>query len=123
MQTDRCLFCDEPATAYCDQAIGMVWTGETVKVKGHAPYRVTTMDAMLSHNYTCSAPCCAKHAHVVGFICGEAGGTIDHCDGCFGVDLHPVGLRTPAEIDARRALMHAVYRRKRIATVEGGRDG
>ncbi len=127
MGDERCLFCNEPATRLCDQAIGLVWTGERQKAKGRAPHRVTSMEAMLSHDYTCSAPCCDKHAHVAGFICGKDSDTIDHCAGCFGLDLHPVGLLTPAEIDVRRRMMHAAYRRSRICsmttTAPGERDG
>lgn len=113
-----CLFCDEPATIWCDQALGMVWTGEYQKFKGQAAYRITTMESMLSHNYTCSAPCCSKHAYVAGFICGKDGGTIDRCAGCHESPGGPVGLATPAEIDVRRRRLHTTYRRNRIALVE-----
>lgn len=114
---DLCLFCNEPATRYCDRAIGMPWVGNTVKMRGHAAYKVTTMEAMLSTDYQCSAPCCAAHAHVHGFICGEVADTIDHCEGCHGVQWPPVGLATPEEIESRRSNLHADYRRRRIRAI------
>lgn len=114
---EQCLFCNQPAARFCDRAIGMVWAGDTEKFRGQAAYKITTMDAMLAHDYRCSAPCCATHAHVVGFICGKDADTIDHCEGCHRAEWGPVGLATPAEIEARRRHLHAAYRRQRIAIV------
>lgn len=114
---ERCLFCDKPATRLCDRAIAMVADPDPIKVKGRAPYRVATMDAMLSTDYRCSAPCCSDHCRVAGFICGKDGDTIDHCIGCYGIDRGPVGLANPDEIEARRRYMHAAYRRTRIEAV------
>lgn len=111
---ERCLFCNELATRWCDRAIGMPWVGDTVKMKGHAAYKVVTMAGMLAVDYQCSAPCCGAHAHVHGFICGEDADTIDNCEGCHGVHWGPVGLATPAEIEVRRRNLHAEYRRQRI---------
>lgn len=113
----RCLFCAAPATHFCDRAIALVDIGETEKPKGKPPYRITSMKAMLSTSYTCDAPVCDRHRHVVGFICGKQGDTIDYCEGCYGVDHGLVSLMSSGAIDSVRKQMHARYRRALIEVV------
>jgi len=118
--SERCLFCDKPATRYCDEAIAKV-DGGWHKPKGRPPYRVTTMEAMTSGSYTCDAPCCSEHARVVGFICcrpSKHSDTIDHCAGCQTRERKPLALLSLEAIAALRTQMHARYRRSRISTVE-----
>lgn len=109
--TEPCLFCGKPATRLCDAPIAMV-DGGWHKPNGRPPYKVTTMEAMLSTSYTCDAPFCEDHGHVIGFICGDIGDTIDHCCGCFNSRREgPHGLMTPGAIDAIRKKWHSEYRR------------
>lgn len=75
------------------------------------------MKAMLSTSYTCDAPVCDRHRHVVGFICGKQGDTIDYCEGCYGVDHGLVSLMSSGAIDSVRKQMHARYRRALIEVV------
>ena len=113
----QCMFCDEPASRFCDFAIALVDSGEVVKTKGRAPYRVTSMEAMLSVSYTCDAPMCGECGEVAGFISGKESDTIDHCKGCADREDGIKGLMTPAQIAATRRQWHAQYRRSRIGSV------
>ena len=88
------------------------------KPKGRPAYRITTMEAMLAHSYTCDAPFCSKHGHVVGFICGKDSDTIDHCAGCVAAKRAGArGLLPPGAIAAIRKQWHAEYRRMRLGGV------
>ncbi|HZF98302.1 MAG TPA: hypothetical protein VEY92_08680 [Pseudoxanthomonas sp.] len=109
------MFCDQAATRLCDNALAMVDAGEVCKQPGAPPHRVTSMEAMLSHSYTCDAPFCDAHGHVVGFVCGVDSDTIDNCMGCYGKSNDGMSLMTPGAIDAMRRQMHAGYRRQRIS--------
>lgn len=117
MSGERCLFCNAPATRLCDAPIAMVEAGWH-KPKGRPPYRITTMEAMLSHSYTCDVPFCGKHGKVIGFICGKDPDTIDHCAGCVAAGRDGGrGLLSPGAIDALRKQWHADYRRMRLGGV------
>lgn len=122
------MFCDRPATRLCDKSIGLIYLGETERLSKGVEYRVTSMEAMLSHSHTCDASMCERHQVVVGFICGKEGDTIDYCIGCHLDPAHPGGLMTPDEIDAERRRLHALYRRTRMyvsntGKAEGGGEG
>ncbi len=108
------MYCNEPATRLCDAVIALV-DGGWVKPRGATPYKVTTMEAMLSTSYTCEAPFCATHGKVVGFICGKDGDTIDYCAGCIAAERGRFErILTPGAIAALRRQRHAEYRRQRI---------
>lgn len=113
----RCLFCDSPATHFCDRVIALPYIGETEKLKGRPAYRITSMKAMLSIAHTCDAPMCERHRHIVGFICGKDGDTIDYCAGCAVGDHGIAPLLTPEAIEAVRQQIHTGYRRVRIGVV------
>lgn len=125
MTTTRCLFCDEPATRYCDEALAMV-CGDISVDKQKRERRLTTMAAMLSASYTCDAPCCPAHASLFGHYCaGEDSDTFDRCAGCQSdpVKLDGTGTREvmfPSEIEAMRNDRHARWRRRRMVAVSTG---
>ncbi len=116
---DTCLFCDQAATIFCDEPIAMVAGGVALD-KYKRPYKVSTMDAMLSTSYTCDAPCCETHAKRVGHICtrGEGCESIDQCAGC---ERDPLGgeggrgVMSADEISKVRRERHAKWRRERMA--------
>lgn len=113
--TDRCLFCDAPATHLCDAVIALP-DGGWHKQRGKPPYRVTTMEAMLSESHTCDAPFCAKHGKTVGHISGKDCDTIDHCAGCAARNRGTGNLLLSHEaIAALRRQWHQEYRRGRVA--------
>lgn len=121
MHSERCLFCDQPATRLCDRVLGLP-IGGVHKAKGRPAYKVTTMEAMLAASYTCDAPCCPDHARVFGHVCGSEPDTFDECLGCqTRVLMHgppaPARLMEPAEIVAIRKQRHAEYRRMRMLLV------
>lgn len=76
MANEKCMFCDSPAIAYCDQPIAYEATGCARDATGKVKSLVTGKDAKL---YTCDAPLCAEHAHMTGFVCGKDADSIDHC--------------------------------------------
>jgi hypothetical protein len=109
---DRCLFCDQPATLYCDYPLAMV-QGDVAVVKG-VKYPITTMAAMMATPYTCDAPFCAAHGKQVGHICGGDDGceSIDYCQGDHGEKIcNPLW---PSEIAQLRTNLHTSWRRTKI---------
>lgn len=116
-----CLFCDQPATIFCDEPIAMV-AGGVVLDKYRRPRKVSTMEAMLSASYTCDAPCCEAHAKRIGNICSHGNGCegIDRCEGCSRDPIGGEGGRGVLEADEIakvRRERHAKWRRERIAAI------
>ena len=75
-----CLWCDMPATRYCDAVIGFGVVGVTRQPDGSllplaGPDRIT---GDIPH-WTCDAPMCATHAKQVGLVCGANADSIDRC--------------------------------------------
>jgi hypothetical protein len=115
---EKCLFCEAPAIGLCDNALALVWTGQTEKVKGRPPHAVTSMEAMLSTSYTCDAPFCDQHGKLVGFVCaGKNSDTIDHCCGCVAAEQHRRELMTADQISKLRSNIHAKWRRNQFKPV------
>ena len=112
-----CMWCDQPATRWCDAALAMVSAGVR-KPKNRPAYEVTSIDAMLSGSYKCDAPFCAKHGRVVGFVCGEDPDTIDHCH--YHAQHHEA-VRVPIlmleDIEVLRTDLHARIRREQFSVV------
>lgn len=111
--TDKCMWCDRPATRYCDAPIGF-------EAKGAARNKNGTVRQLLiggdSRMWTCDAPMCNEHAKQVGFICGKDPDSIDHCPYC-----RENARRTEEmvmfedEATAARRRVHAEIRRSRMA--------
>lgn len=97
-----CLWCDEPAVAFCDAWIGSECGPERLFSHKDKPH-------------LCDAPMCADHVKQVGWICGETADSIDHCPAHIS---DPVTIdsaaKSKAECEAARRAVHAEVRRQRI---------
>ena len=108
-----CMWCDSPATRYCDAVIGVEAITASRGHRGAVTARLTSLDAQ---QWTCDAPMCDDHARRVGHICGAEPDSIDHCP------HHVVAKRermaalmmASDEAQARRREIHAGIRRARL---------
>ena len=119
---ERCLFCDRPATRYCDEVLALV-AGGVAFDKRSRPYAISTMEAMMSGSYTCDAPFCDEHGKQAGiFHSREYFETIDYCAGCL---RDPPKRHKPLPLDriaAIRRERHAKWRRERFAVLPTAKD-
>jgi hypothetical protein len=109
----KCLFCDRPATKFCDYILGMkgMQIEELIKLRpGQDPQINHRMvfDTSDVESYTCDAPLCDMHA-VRGettFYCGSGGCDIETEDFCPTHPRQDHGACKPMFLwDANRARM------------------
>lgn len=98
-----CLWCGEPAVAFCDEWIG----GETVMYEGTPRY---TLDLP---QFTCDAPMCHEHRKVFGFVCGKEPDTMDRC---------PVHQRGAVTLDTAAKSKEEAETMRRAVWAEGRRE-
>lgn len=111
---EPCMWCDKPATRYCDAPIGF----EAVAAMRDKSGNVTGLLAGGGKSWTCDAPMCDKHAKMVGIMCGQEADSIDRCP------YHAEHSEKPmrelvifeAEADGRRREVHAEIRRALMKT-------
>lgn len=72
---DKCMWCDKPATRYCDAPIGF----EAVDAMRDKAGNVIGLLAGGGKSWTCDAPMCDEHGQQVGHICGQEPDSIDKC--------------------------------------------
>lgn len=117
--SELCMFCDQPATRWCDAPLALVKGGESTYKGITRP--VSTMEAMLSGSYTCDAPFCAAHGNKVGHICGAEPDTIDHCHIHAGAPKRN-GVLTLDEIAKLRRELHAPWHRRKLRDAVSSRE-
>lgn len=67
--TERCLWCDELAVAWCDEWLGCVpvMDGDRECI------------SFATEQFLCDAPMCVEHQIVYGRVCGDEPDTLDVC--------------------------------------------
>lgn len=106
---ESCLWCDNEALFLCDAVLGM---------KAAVGPRGTVVFASLEEQevWTCDAPMCLLHRHIIGFICGKDPATIDRCPYCARNEPHG-GPMLREEADEIRRARHAEIRRGRMRAI------
>lgn len=74
--SDQCMWCDKPATHYCDAPIGFEAMDASRDKRGQVLSLLTGSDGQM---WTCDAPMCDDHAFHAGTICGNEPDSIDYC--------------------------------------------
>lgn len=107
MTSPTCMWCSQPSVALCDAIIGM---SAQVGPKGAVLYAdIDKLEA-----WTCDAPMCAQHSHVVGFFCaGKDSSTMDRCPYCLKGEVRGEPM-LKEEADALRRKRHAEIRRSQF---------
>lgn len=124
MPEAKCFYCDNPATRYCDFALGGPIAGyERVgNIEDNRFYACFDVDQM---PYTCDMPMCEEHATQVGsvHICGKASGheTIDHCPEHRGKREFPCPC-SEEEADTLRRAVRAQANRTKMRVVAESRE-
>lgn len=113
----KCMWCDQPAVAWCDAVIGFKAIGAYRAANGRVTALVTGAD---EHGeavaWTCDAPMCAEHAKHVGRVCGKEPDSIDHCPyhATRGEESMQQLVMFAPEAEQKRRDIHAEIRRRRI---------
>lgn len=96
-----CVWCGEPAVAFCDGWIGGETEGGLFSTQ--LPF------------FSCDAPLCNEHRHPFGFVCGKNPDTLDHCP-VHAQDRVTINnaAKSSAEADALRRSVWAIGRRHRM---------
>lgn len=111
--TDKCMWCDRPATRYCDAPIGFEAKGAERNTSGTVRQLLIGSDSRM---WTCDAPMCSEHAQQVGFVCGEEPDSIDYCPHCReNTRRIKEMVMFEDEATAARRRVHAEIRRSRMA--------
>lgn len=109
------MWCDRPATRYCDAPIGFEAKGAVRNKNGTVRHLLIGSDSRM---WTCDAPMCSEHARMVGFVCGRESDSIDHCPHCIEITRHIGDMVMFAdEATAARRRLHVEIRRSRMAEV------
>lgn len=110
--SDLCMWCDKPATHYCDAPIGFEATDASRDKRGHVISLLTGSNGQM---WTCDAPMCDEHAFHIGTICGDDPDSIDHCPHHQHEHSHmPDLVMFEREAEAKRREVHAAIKRLRI---------
>lgn len=106
---EKCMWCDKPATHYCDATIGF----EAVAALRDKAGNVTGLLAGNGRSWTCDAPMCDEHSSKVGHVCGQESGTIDYCPHHMKHTEKPMRelVIFESEVDGKRREVHAEIRR------------
>lgn len=124
---EKCMWCDKPATRYCDAVIGMEPRGALRDSKGNVTGLLGGLDGA---QFTCDAPMCSDHARQVGWVCGAEPDSIDHCPHHTEHGEAPMRdlLMFEGEAEVKRRDVHAEIRRSLMriersnAELTGGPD-
>jgi len=107
MDEDRCLWCGQPASKYCDAVIGIDPVDEQMRV------------GLLNVQRTCDAPMCRHHGRQVGWVCGQDPDSIDRCP--YHADVGHKKLEglvmVKSESERKRREIHAAIRRENFMTI------
>lgn len=108
------MWCDKPATRYCDAAIGFEAVGALRDKAGN----VTGLLTGNGKSWTCDAPLCGEHAKMVGHVSGQEPDTIDLCPHHTEHPERPMRdlVIFECEAEGRRREVHAEIRRALMKT-------
>lgn len=121
---DKCMWCDKPATHYCDAVIGLPAVDALRDKRGNVTALLTGSGASGVASWTCDAPMCSEHTKQIGVMCGSEPDSIDHCPHHLKSPEQPISklVMFEREVGVRRREVHAQIRRQQIRA-HFGREG
>ena len=110
MSDEKCMWCKNNPTHYCDASIGFGAVGAIRDEQGNVTGLLTGAGGGM---WTCDAPMCADHTHLVGVISGAESGTIDYCPYHWSNLKKEIGIPVmfENEVEAKRRDIFAQIRR------------
>lgn len=116
------MWCEKPATRYCDAVIGVEARGAVRNKQGGVDALLAGLDGEM---WTCDAPMCDDHARQVGRISGKEPESIDHCPHhiTHGEEIFKEIVMFKDEAEKKRRNAHAEIRRSRIRTERSNEQG